>query len=160
MLKAIRRNHGIEHGVVAILLDQGVSSPIGGNATSGGFYIYGDVSTGELASAANEVLVRMKAGERELAISPYCGTNIVVAAGIAALFSFIPTWGRKSRRPTFSSFMLGAIASAVMGRSLGAVVQRHLTTLPEVEEVEILSIRRFSLGPLTIHRLETSQPPI
>ena len=157
-LKAIRRNHGIEHGVVTVLLEQGVSSPIGGNGTSGGFYIYGNVSTEQVGAAAKEALLRMRAGERELAISPHCGTNIVVAAGIAALFSFIPTWRSKSKRPKFSSFMLGALASAVMGRSLGAAVQRRFTTLAEVEEVEILSIRRFTLGPLTIHRFETSQP--
>ncbi len=155
VVKATRRNHGIEHGTVAVLLEQGVSPPMGGNATPGGFYIYSRASV-DVEAAAREALARMAAGEHELAVSPHCGANLVVGALIAALVSHLAARASGSRRPRFSDLILGALASALFARPLGALVQRHCTTLPDVEAVEIVSVRRFRLGPLAVHRFETA----
>ncbi len=156
VVKAVRRNHGIEHGTVAVLLERGVLPPMGGNATPGGFYIYSRASVDQVESAAMEALSRMAAGERDLAVSPYCGTNLVVSALVAAAVSYLVARASGSSRPTFSALLWGAMASAVFARPLGALVQRHCTTLPDVEGVEIVSVTRYRLGPLAIHRFETA----
>lgn len=156
MVNAVRRNHGIEHGTVAVLLEQGVSPPMAGNATPGGFFIYSKASVDHVEAAAREALSRMASGEHELAVSPYCGTNLVVSALIAAVVSYLAARVSGSNRPTFSALLWGALASAVFARPLGALLQRHCTTLPDVEGVKIVSVASYRIGPLVIHKFETA----
>ena len=98
IVKAVRRNHGIEHGTVTVLLEQGFSPPMGGNATPSGFYIYSGASADKVEAAAMEALSRMAAGEGELAVSPYCGTNLVVSALVAAVGAYLAARVSGSRR--------------------------------------------------------------
>ena len=35
----IRRNHALEHGTVAVLMERGVTTPLGGYSTRRGFFI-------------------------------------------------------------------------------------------------------------------------
>ncbi len=156
IVKAVRRNHGIEHGTVTVLLEQGFSPPMGGNATPSGFYIYSGASADKVEAAAMEALSRMAAGEGELAVSPYCGTNLVVSALVAAVGAYLAARVSGSRRPTFSALLWGALASAVFARPLGALVQKHCTTLPDVEGVEIVSVTHRRVGPVGIHKFETA----
>ena len=156
VVNGVRRNHGIEHGTVAVLLEQGVSPPMGGNATPGGFFIYSKASTGQVEAAAREALARMEEGESDLAVSPYCGTNLVVSAVVAAGVSYLAARLSGSSRPTFSALLWGALASAVLARPLGALLQRHCTTLPDVEGVEIVSVTGYRIGPLVVQRVETA----
>ena len=59
-----RQNHAIEHATVVTLLERGARPPLGGNATPGGFYIYGKLSKAEVASAASEALRRLERGRQ------------------------------------------------------------------------------------------------
>ena len=152
-----RQNHAIEHGTIATLLEKGAHTPLSGNATPGGFYIYGRVSTEEVASAASEALRRLQKGDRELAVSPYCGTNLVVGALIAGLISGIimgRTRGRLQRIPVMAAAILG---STLLGRPLGNIVQRRYTTLADVEDVEITGVKSISVGSFKVHRVRTGR---
>ena len=150
-----RQNHAIEHATVAVLLERGARPPLAGNATPGEFYIYGKVSKEEVASAASEALGRLKQGARELAVSPYCGTNLVVGALIAGLISAIimgRTRGRLRRIPVVATAVLG---SALLGRPVGNMIQRRYTTLADVEDVEITGVNSISVRGFMFHRVRT-----
>src|SRR5574341_899273 len=96
-ISIIRRNHGIEHATVHVLVQRHPNIQLVGRADTKGFNIYGDVPTGALASAAAEALRRLKSGEGELAVHPRCGTNLVVA-GLLTAVAAVSALGR---RPSF-----------------------------------------------------------
>ena len=84
----VRRNHALEHATIAVLLARhGLGLQLAGHAAPGGFYISGNVTAAQVGSAAEEALVRLQGGERHLALSPLCGTNIVLGGGLAGLAS-------------------------------------------------------------------------
>lgn len=156
LIDAVRRNHALEHGAVMIMLSRvGPSLRLVGRATPDGFYVYGNVPTDELARSADEALARFKRGEGSLAITPLCGTNIAVAGVLSALGA-AAAMGRKpslSKLPNaFSASMLGIIVAQPVGRW----VQRYLTTRADLDDVEIVGVRRGAGG--FIHKVVTRQP--
>ena len=151
-----RQNHALEHATIAILLQGGSRTPLAGNATPGGFFVYGKISTEEVQVAVSEALHRLQAGERELAVSPYCGTNLVVGALVAGLLTGLiagTSRRRLGRVPLMATAILGA---AWLGRPLGSLVQRRYTTLPDVEDLVVTGIRGVRLGGYTAHRVRTA----
>ncbi len=155
MARRTRQNHGLEHATVAILMGRGMRPPLGGYSTPGGFFIIGRATTDEVASAAGDALAQMKEGHRELAVSPYCGTNLATGALLAALISAAIM--RRSRSPgqRVSAAAFGAIAAALGGRPLGQVLQRHFTTLADVDDLRISGTRRLLAGRFTLQRVST-----
>jgi hypothetical protein len=155
LVDAVRRNHALEHGTVMIMLGRlGPSLRLVGRATPDGFYIYGRVPTDDLVSSAHEALARFKRGEGNLAITPLCGTNIAVAGVFSGLAAALALGRRPSAAKlpnAFSAAMLGIVASQPVGRW----VQRYLTTRADLDEVEIVGVRR-GLGGL-VHKVETSR---
>ena len=151
LVSETRAQHGREHATVAALLASGNRPPLGGNAAPGGFIIYGRVSAEEVRVAAEEALFRLQAGERHLAISPYCGTNLLVAAGIAALVSTALNGRSPSPTRRSTSLVIGVAAGMLLGRRAGAIVQRHVTTLPDADGVEVRDVKSVSFGRFHAH---------
>ena len=151
-----RRNHALEHATVAVLLERGAQGPLAGNATPDGFFLYGALETEEVDSAVSEALMRLQEGESELAISPYCGTNLVVGALIAGLISGIIMRRSKSRFRSLPASIVGIVAATWLRRPVGGMIQRHYTTLARAEGLRIRSIGRFNLGRFTVHLVRTT----
>ncbi|MFH1560873.1 MAG: DUF6391 domain-containing protein [Chloroflexota bacterium] len=155
-LKKIRRNHALEHATITIahsrLNERGI---LGGNSTQWGFFVYGDVPTEVLSQAASEALERLRAGEKELAISPYCGTNLVVSAALTGLAC---AWalGSERRWSKLPGVISAAMVALVAARPIGYQVQKHLTTSGAVGRLSIRDINRMGAGGLTVHRVRTS----
>jgi hypothetical protein len=79
VVQATRKNHAWEHATIGLLLQRGqVRGGVAGRATANGFYVFGRVAQRDVVLAAVESLARLQQGEAELAISPFCGTNLVV----------------------------------------------------------------------------------
>ena len=156
MVRRTRQNHGLEHATVAILMGRGMRPPLGGYSTAGGFFIFGRATTDDVASAAGDALVRMKAGQRELAVSPYCGTNLATGVLLAALISAVIMRRSRNRARRVPAAILAAIGATLWGRPLGQVLQRHFTTLADVDDLHITGIRRLLAGRFTLHRVSTS----
>ena len=157
IIDKIRQNHAVEHGTVAVLLERGTRPPLAGNATPGGFYIYAKVSTDDVSSAAAEALRRLRSGERELAVSPHCGTNLVVGALLAAIIAGVLMRRSGRRLMGLPAFAAAIVGSSLFGRPIGEMVQRHYTTLADVEDLEITGIRRFEIAGLTVHKVHTGR---
>lgn len=157
LIEAIRRNHALEHATISLLLGRGMGVPLMGRSSSSGYYIYGDVATEKIGEAAAEALARLQRGEQELAISPFCGTDIAVAGLLAALSSAL-AMGRRRRLGRLPYAILAATGAILVSRSLGRLAQKYLTTSPELEGVSLGRITRKGQGGWTVHKVETRQP--
>jgi len=137
LITTLRQNHALEHATMAILIRKvGLNVRVVGSATIDGFYVYGDISTEAIREAATEGLARLQRGEQELAVSPFCGTNITVAGPRAIL---VATWAIIAAQP------------------IGRIVQKYLTTSPILSDVTIKRITRRGIGNRILHKIETAR---
>jgi len=156
LITALRQNHALEHATVSLLTKKlGLNARMLGKATFDGFYIYGNVPTEAIREAATEGLARLQSGERELAISPFCGTNIVVA-GIMAALACLLVLGGKSRRRRLPLAMLAATWAIVASQPIGRAVQKHVTTSSTLSNLQIERITRRGVGTRILHKIETA----
>ena len=156
VVNAVRRNHALEHATVSILLSRhGPHTRVLGRAAADGFYIYGDIPTEALEEFAHEGLARLQRGESHLAVSPLCGTNLAVAglmAGLASLFAM----GRRSRLEGLPGALMAAMVAVLAAQPLGRLVQKHVTTSPELDGVRIVSVAPVGRRFPRLHKVRTA----
>ncbi len=158
MIKAVRRNHALEHATIAVMLNRDGPMRVIGRAVPDGFYIYGNVSTERLREFADEALGRLQKGESHLAVSPLCGTNLVVAGVLAGAGSYLAASRGKKWLDSLSSAMLAAIVAVLAAQPLGRLVQKHYTTSPDLNGVRIISVERMGRRLASVHKVRTASP--
>ncbi len=156
VIDKVRQNHAIEHGTVSVLLERGASPPLGGVATPLGFFIFGSLATDDVDSATDESIERLKAGRSEMAISPYCGTNLVVGAFMGAALAAVILSRSKNKLRSVPAVANAILVTSILRTPLGNALQRRVTTLADVADLEITAVRRLwsgahwiSTGPVT-----------
>ena len=155
-IQATRQNHALEHATIAILLQRSsIHTRIAGRASPGGFHIYGNLPTPQVEEAAHEALRRLKNGERGLALSPFCGTNIAVAGVLAGLASIL-VMGSGNRFLNLPRVVLAAIIAVLAAQPIGKIVQSRLTTHADLGEMVITGVSRSAVGPWPSHRIDTA----
>ncbi len=155
-ITAIRRNHAVEHGSVALLLGRRSPTPLGGLATPWGFFVVGQVSAALVEGAAVEALERLRGGEADLAVSPYCGTNMVVGAVIAGAVAALLTRRSTGRLRHVRAAAAGMFVAALLRGPIGKEVQRRITTLADVGRLKVRSVRSVRLGRYYVNFVRTS----
>ena len=159
VINAIRRNHALEHATISILLSRhGPHMRVIGRAAPDGFYIYGDIPTERLREFAHEGLARLQRGESHLAVSPLCGTNLAVAgvlAGLASLFAM----GSRNRLQGIPGAIMAAMLAVIAAQPLGRLVQKHVTTSPELDGIRIISVERMGRRFPRLHKVRTASAP-
>ena len=155
-IRAIRRNHAVEHGTVEVLLAGRSPTPLGGLATPWGFFIVGQVAPGAVEDAAAEALGRLRGGESELAVSSYCGTNLVVGAVIAGAVAALLTRQSTGRLRHVRAAAAGMLVAALLRGPVGKEVQRRLTTLADVGRLGLRSVGSVRLGSYHVCFVRTS----
>lgn len=159
IINAIRRNHALEHATIAVLLSRhGHNTRVLGRAALDGFYIYGDIPTEKLQEFAQEGLVRLQRGESHLAVSPLCGTNLAVAGVLAGLASFLAIGSRRGLEGLPNALM-AAMVAVLAAQPLGRLVQKHLTTSPELDGVRIVSVEPMGKRFPRLHKVRTAYAP-
>ena len=156
-----RRNHALEHATIHVLNRYHPTRRLQGWSTPFGFYVHGDVPTQDVHSAVTEALVRLRRGERDLAIYPHCGTNLVTAGilvGVTAFLTMLPGDARSRRRRLPLVLLLSTLAM-VAARPLGPVVQQYVTTEPNVVRTKVTSIQRRLMGKTPVHAIELEHRP-
>ncbi|MFN8558094.1 MAG: DUF6391 domain-containing protein [Dehalococcoidia bacterium] len=143
VVDAVRRNHALEHGAVMIMLARGRPAPsrLVGRAAPDGFYVYGRVDTDTLTGCAHEALERFHRGERSLALTPLCGTNIAVTGVLAGLAAVV-TMGRRPSVDRLANVFAACTAAVVAAQPVGRWVQQHVTTRADLDSIEIVGVRR------------------
>jgi hypothetical protein len=155
----VRRNHGLEHATLHILSRRHPGQPLSGHSDPGGFWLVGNVPTDEVYSAAQEALVRLNAGERQLAVHQNCGTNFVISGSMAALAAFVALFGAGRRfRDRLERLPLAATLSVIaliVAQPVGLFVQREVTTSSEPGTLEVVKIVSTLRGGVMTHRVLT-----
>jgi hypothetical protein len=155
VIDKVRRNHALEHATISILLQRlGTGARLVGRSTASGFYVYGDVDGEVVESAAQEGLRRLKDGEAELAVSPLCGTNLAVAGVLAGVSSLLAI-GKNNHQDRLGRVIFAATAAVLAAQPLGRLVQRYLTTSPELRGVDIRRVSSSRTGKWNMHKVET-----
>ncbi len=153
IIDRVRRNHGLEHATVALMLAHQGPMRIVGRSDHDGFYIYAKMDTERLRHYAEEALVRLQRGEEHLAVSPMCGTNIVVAGVLAGFTSYLALRRADGHVDGLTRAILAGLMSVIASQPLGRLVQKYATTSAELAGVRITSVDRLSDR---IHKVRTA----
>ena len=154
--RRIRQNHALEHATITILSGYVPELRVSARSNSRGFIIFGDVDLGLLRRSLDEALQRLQAGEADLAIHPNCGTNLVVGVSLFAMGTLLGMTSSRARtRVTSTAF--SSVAGIMAARPLGQFVQKHVTTLPDLEGVRVSKIFRRKILGMTIVEVRTVQ---
>lgn len=167
-ISRVRRNHALEHATMTVLGERERDLRLVGRSSLWGFYIYGDVSTEGLLAAAQEGLSRLRAGQRQMAVHPNCGTNLAVAGVLAGVGAFLALGGlftgnRSQKKPAFlerlSRLPLACTAATVgimLAQPLGPIIQARVTTQADVGDLRIVSVTREDKAGLVVHHVHTA----
>jgi hypothetical protein len=154
--RRIRQNHALEHATITILSGYVPDLRISARSSSRGFTIFGDVDLGQLRRALDEALRRLQAGEAQLAIHPNCGTNLVVGFTLVTVGTLLGMTSNRART-RIASTAVSSVAGLMAARPLGEVVQKYVTTLPDVEGVHVTDISRHKFLGFTYVNVRTVQ---
>ncbi len=157
IIGSVRRNHALEHATVSVLMGRlGPDTRLVGRATASGFYIYGNVPARDLQESAEEGLSRLQAGESVLAVSPLCGTNLAVAGVMAGLASTLSA-GNRNRWERLPTVLLASMLAVLAAQPLGRLLQKYVTTSPDVTGLRIVDIRGGDRPRGNYYKVETAQ---
>lgn len=155
---AIRRNHATEHATIAILARRlDLVGQLGGRSVTNGFYIYGPASTEAVEEAAREAVQRLRAGEERLAISPFCGTNFLIA-GVLSTVTTALALGSRNRIGRLPQAFGAATLALMASFRIGAEVQRRWTTQSQIGGLRIERVVQTRGGEHAVHRVYTHSP--
>jgi hypothetical protein len=159
IISHIRRNHGLEHATLHTLANHLPNTMLMGHSDIGGFWIIGDVAPEMLHTAVQEAIARLRAGERQLAIHPNCGTNYATAGVLAGLAGASAMLGSGKRlqdnlaRLPFAAAL--ATIALILSQPLGLLLQARVTTSGDPGSLEVTAISHKQQGRMTIHRVQT-----
>jgi hypothetical protein len=147
--KILRRNHALEHATIVVMMEREPGRKLNGFSTDEGFFVQGVRSLEEVESAAREAIRRLRGGEKRLAIHRNCGTTIVAANLLTAIF-FLASLavGWYLDWPPYL-LILGAIVLAFALRvPLSLLLQRFVTTDADLTNAEVGWVEPANPGDL------------
>jgi hypothetical protein len=136
--RILRRNHALEHATIVVMMEREPGRKFNGFSTDDGFFVQGVRSMDEVDGAAREALRRLRAGEKKLAVHRNCGTTIVAANMLAAVF-FLGALGL-GLYMGWNLYLLilgGILLSLVLRVPLSLLLQRFVTTDPDLSNAEV-----------------------
>jgi hypothetical protein len=137
--RILRRNHALEHATIVVMMEREPGRKLNGFSTDDGFFVQGVRSISEVESAAREAMRRLQNGEKRLAIHRNCGTTIVAANLLAAVF-FLVTLGFFLYFGVGNLYLmsLGSLVLAFALRiPLSLILQRFVTTDADLTNAEV-----------------------
>ena len=138
--RILRRNHALEHATIVVMMERKPGRKLNGFSTDDGFFVQGVRSISEVESAAREALRRLQNGEKRLAIHRNCGTTIVAANLLAAIF-FLVALGLGFLYLGGSYLYLMILGSVVLAFALriplSLLLQRFVTTDADLTNAEV-----------------------
>ena len=137
--KILRRNHALEHATIVVMMEREPGRRLNGFSTDDGFFVQGVRSISEVESAAREAMRRLQNGEKRLALHRNCGTTIVAANLLAAIF-FLVTLGLVLYLGGSYLYLmiLGSVILAFALRiPLSLFLQRFVTTDADLKNAEV-----------------------
>ena len=136
--KILRRNHALEHATIAVMMEREPGRSLNGFSTDDGFFVQGVRSIAEVESAAREAIRRLQNGERGLAIHRNCGTTIVAANLLAAVFFLAAIGiGLYLNWPLYLLIVGSVVLAFALRIPLSLLLQRFVTTDADLTNAEV-----------------------
>lgn len=152
-IRRTRQHHAIEHATIHVLSARHPHRNFSGYSDPAGFTVYGAPDEFELRTAVGDALLRLQAGERELAIHPNCGTNLLTTSAAATLAGI--TGAILVRRGWLERFTVSlalTLTAIVASRPLGFRLQEY-TTQSDVADRWVAEIRPLQIGGVQVLRV-------
>ncbi len=147
--KILRRNHALEHATIVVMMEREPGRRLNGFSTDDGFFVQGVRSISEVESAAREAMRRLQNGEKRLAIHRNCGTTIVAANLLTAIFFLASLAVGLYLGWQLYLLILGAIVLAFALRvPLSLLLQRLVTTDADLTNAEVGWVEPANPGDL------------
>src|ERR671938_418529 len=136
--KILRRNHALEHATIAVMMEREPGRKFNGFSTDDGFFVQGVRSIDEVDGAARDALRRLRSGEKKLAVHRNCGTTIVAANLLAAVFFLCALGlGLYLGWDVYLLILGGIVLSLVLRVPLSLFLQRFVTTNADLSNAEV-----------------------
>jgi len=137
--RILRRNHALEHATIVVMMQREPGRRFNGFSDDDGFFVQGvRSSTDDVDGAAREALKRLRAGEKGLAIHRNCGTTIVAANMLAAVFFLVALGvGLYLEWPLYLLILGGVALSLLLRVPLSLLLQRFVTTDSDLSNAEV-----------------------
>jgi len=147
--RILRRNHALEHATIVVMMERQPGRKLSGFSTDEGFFVQGVRSTQEVERAAREALRRLRGGERGLAIHRNCGTTIIAANLLAAVF-FLGALGigLYLQWPLYLLILGSVILAFALRVPLSLFLQRFVTTDADLTNAEVGWVEPAAPGDL------------
>jgi len=154
---AVKQNHALEHATIVLLSRQFPDVRFAGISFAAGFFVFGDVPTGEILPAAQDALHLLRTTQPELAIHERCGTNLAVTGMLTGLAAMTVA---RMRKPygTLNNVILASTAAIILSRPLGLAVQRYITTQTPNNSMVIEKITSLNFFGTPAHFVSTDNP--
>lgn len=154
-----RRNHGLEHATMNFLNSKYPHRAFAGHSDARGFWVMGEINTPELLEVVQQALDALHAGRSDLAVHANCGTNLVASgamAGLAGMMGIIGAGEKKRDKIDRIPLIITLSTLALMAsRPLGPIIQKHLTTDGDPQNLKVTKIIQHRQGKLKAHRITT-----
>jgi len=154
LVERVRRNHGLEHATITVMLSKQGPMRVIGRAVPDGFYVYANVDTDKLRDYSTEALGRLQGGEAHLAVTHLCGTNLVVAGVLAGVGSYLATRSGRHGLDRLATSTLAALVGVIAAQPLGRLAQKYATTSPDLAGIRIVDVRK--MGGRNVHKVVTA----
>ncbi len=147
--RILRRNHALEHATIVVMMEREPGRKLNGFSTDEGFFVQGARTLEEVESAAREAIRRLRGGEKRLAIHRNCGTTIVAANLLTAIF-FLASLGVGLYMGWHVYLLiLGSVILAFSLRvPLSLLLQRFVTTDADLTNAEVGWVEPANPGDL------------
>lgn len=152
IIRRTRQHHAIEHATIHLLSARFPGQHFSGVSDLNGFTIYGDVTGEALRQTVGAALLRLQAGEAELAIHPNCGTNLATTGILVSLVAILTTPIKRHPIDRFSMLVPLMIGALIAARPLGLHLQKY-TTLASVSDRWVSDVNVVQIGNITAHRV-------
>lgn len=151
-----RVNHALEHATITILTNRVPNVVLRGRSNRNGFYVSGSVALQEIQNSAETALTELKAGRSDLAIHPFCGTNLAVA-GVLSGTSAVATARIARKAGSYPSAIIASLLALLIAQPLGLWLQRNVTTQSQVRDLRIVDVQPKELLGRKLHFVRTAQ---
>lgn len=152
VVRRTRQHHAIEHATIHLLSGRWPERRFSGYSDPLGFTLYGEATEEEVRRAVGDALLRLQAGERQLAIHPNCGTNLLTAGIAAVIAGRVGSTVVNGRLERFTASLALVLIALGASRPLGLRFQEY-TTLAEVDDRWLAAIRPLSIGSKPVYRV-------